>query len=745
MKQMTNRICSLLLTLVLFAGFLPVTTASAYTLEEKQEALVQTAWAYYDKGFAVQYDSTDLSIVPKGSYGPLRITHETPPEFATPDETFFSVCSDYAYQIYYDVFGYKLLKNAYSCWTGGLSRRVPGKDAICAYKYESSKDDTPREKAITEYCKHLQPGDIINGVSKIGGGGHAMVYVGDCLGNGKKYLLHCAGYKYNTQTGQDRPECHTGAIKEIPGQVVPCQGDTRYGGISLEPAEKYLQKRYSLANKSTVVLSIIRPLNEIGDDKYTLSPSAQARLQFPRLVINRTASGMRFRDVEAGSTVTLKVELTNNSKKAYSVPVKETVPEGVTFVQASEGANISGKDITWDVTLNAGETKVVSYDCTVTAKRGETVTFTGGSVSTIPSNTINIPIGGKHLTAAEHALLADIAAGKHKDLFRNVDRNIIPELVWQKVLNLNVSFPTPKEFFEETIESTVHKKKTVYALRSDLTGTAKEWRSMVVPELYGGFAHAEMDSHKRVLDLRCDYLRPGDVIYQYSNPAKPSVGQTLVYLGNNKFMRQTRSTGGAATATFFEWQKAHTFQLFYVLRPSLAYDDLHTLPAPAVPVDEKGFRFTDIQPIDWFYSNVRELASDGIIKGMTRTTFAPNGTLTYGQALKLIGMAVGEKEPTKSGAHWASGWLTLAKSKGWLASDVNLDGSITRLALCQIAAKAKGLTEQPAKNPFKDTNDKDVLALNKAKVIDGMTKTEFKPNELLTRAQISKIICALRD
>ncbi|MBR2896460.1 MAG: S-layer homology domain-containing protein, partial [Oscillospiraceae bacterium] len=41
--------------------------------------------------------------------------------------------------------------------------------------------------------------------------------------------------------------------------------------------------------------------------------------------------------------------------------------------------------------------------------------------------------------------------------------------------------------------------------------------------------------------------------------------------------------------------------------------------------------------------------------------------------------------------------------------------------------------------------DKDVLALNKAKVIDGMTKTEFKPNELLTRAQISKIICALRD
>jgi len=182
-----------------------------------------------------------------------------------------------------------------------------------------------------------------------------------------------------------------------------------------------------------------------------------------------------------------------------------------------------------------------------------------------------------------------------------------------------------------------------------------------------------------------------------------------------------------------------------VLRPTLAYDDIHNLPAVANPVDNKIFKFTDVQPSDWFYNNVRELASDGIIKGMTETTFAPNGTLTYGQALKLIGMAVGQKEPAKSGAHWASGWLTLAKSKGWLASDVNLDSNITRLALCQIAAKAKGLTEQPSTNPFKDTNDKDVLALNKAKVIDGMTKTEFKPNELLTRAQISKIIYALRE
>ena len=172
----------------------------------------------------------------------------------------------------------------------------------------------------------------------------------------------------------------------------------------------------------------------------------------------------------------------------------------------------------------------------------------------------------------------------------------------------------------------------------------------------------------------------------------------------------------------------------------MAFDDLHVSTAP-----EKEFKFTDVKQSDWFYTYVKDLVDDGTVNGMTETTFVPNGTLTYGQALKLIALAVGETEPAKSGTHWASGYLTLAKSKGWLSEDVNLDGTITRLALCGIAAKAKGLTEQPEANPFTDTDDKDVLALNKVGVINGMTETTFQPEGQLTRAQISKIIWVLRS
>ena len=155
-------------------------------------------------------------------------------------------------------------------------------------------------------------------------------------------------------------------------------------------------------------------------------------------------------------------------------------------------------------------------------------------------------------------------------------------------------------------------------------------------------------------------------------------------------------------------------------------------------------KFTDVKESDWYYAYVKDLVADGTVSGMTETTFAPNGNLTCGQALKLVALAVGEKEPAKSGTHWASGYLTLAKSKGWLTEDVNPDGAITRLQLCRIAAKAKKLTAQPEKNPFTDTADRDVLALSKAGVISGMTATEFKPEGLLTRAQIAKIIWTLR-
>ena len=579
MKKSMTRIGCFLLVLVLLAGLLPVLTvgAAATTLEEKQRAIVLTALAYFDKGRPVQYDSIELSVVAKGKGGARRITMETPPEFATKDETWFSVCSDYPYQCYFDVFGYKLCGNPVANWTGRLSRLEPGKDAICTFRYNSHTDTVDRTEAISQFCAQLQPGDVINTVKEISGNGHALFYIGDAFGDGTKYLVECSGYKYNTTLGEDRPECKPGAIETIEGKINPCVlPDSNDGGISLHPCEEWLLKEYG-PGRADLVLSCIRPLNEITDEQYPMSASAKARMQFPRLVYNRTANKTRFNDIEEGGTLTLSVELQNFSKNAYTVPVKEIVPEGVSFVKASEGAKVDGKNLSWDVAVPAGGSTTVSYDCTVTAKRGETITFAGGSASTIPSNTICIKVGGKHLTDAENAILADIPNGSYKPLYKGVTKEAFVPIVWQKILKLNVKLPTMQDAVNNMYKQIEFGGKRVYVLRDDLEGEWKTYRDMLVPEFAGGLRYGMMDTLHRVLDIRCEQLQPGDIVYEVANVAKPNKGEVMVYLGNEKFLRQVRSDGGAAVMDFFELQKAHTSELFFALRPTLAYDDVHTL------------------------------------------------------------------------------------------------------------------------------------------------------------------------
>ncbi|MBQ7565768.1 MAG: S-layer homology domain-containing protein, partial [Oscillospiraceae bacterium] len=86
--------------------------------------------------------------------------------------------------------------------------------------------------------------------------------------------------------------------------------------------------------------------------------------------------------------------------------------------------------------------------------------------------------------------------------------------------------------------------------------------------------------------------------------------------------------------------------------------------------------FTDVAESDWFYSFVKQMYTKKIISGMTATTFVPNGTLTYGQALKLLVAAIDTDVGNASSGHWASNYLAKAKEKGWIDGDVDLDGKI---------------------------------------------------------------------
>ena len=154
--------------------------------------------------------------------------------------------------------------------------------------------------------------------------------------------------------------------------------------------------------------------------------------------------------------------------------------------------------------------------------------------------------------------------------------------------------------------------------------------------------------------------------------------------------------------------------------------------------------FKDVKVSSWFGKYVIDLYNDGIINGTSATTYAPNDTLTWAAALKLLLVSNGDlKAADATGADWSKNAIAKAAELGLVAADLDGAKAISRLEFCQIAAKLNKLAESKTESKFTDCTDGYVMALVDAKVISGMTETTFEPAASLTRAQIAKILYQL--
>ena len=154
--------------------------------------------------------------------------------------------------------------------------------------------------------------------------------------------------------------------------------------------------------------------------------------------------------------------------------------------------------------------------------------------------------------------------------------------------------------------------------------------------------------------------------------------------------------------------------------------------------------FKDVKVSSWFGKYVIDLYNDGIINGTSATTYAPNDTLTWAAALKLLLVSNGNlRAADATGADWSKNAIAKAAELGLVAADLDGAKAISRLEFCQVAAKLNKLAESKTESKFTDCTDGYVMALVDAKVINGMTETTFEPAASLTRAQIAKIIYQL--
>ena len=160
--------------------------------------------------------------------------------------------------------------------------------------------------------------------------------------------------------------------------------------------------------------------------------------------------------------------------------------------------------------------------------------------------------------------------------------------------------------------------------------------------------------------------------------------------------------------------------------------------------------YSDVKETDWYYTYVRELSAKNVVGGYPDGTFQGSGTLTAGEALKLIMLAVGKPEQEPVNRHWASGYLALAESLGCLAVGEiqDLDSPISRLTIARVAAIAMGLEPRTGASPFADADSGYLLTMYEEKILNGTVvgrSRYFYPDDSINRAEVCAVVSRISN
>lgn len=152
----------------------------------------------------------------------------------------------------------------------------------------------------------------------------------------------------------------------------------------------------------------------------------------------------------------------------------------------------------------------------------------------------------------------------------------------------------------------------------------------------------------------------------------------------------------------------------------------------------------DVKTTDWYATYVTDLMAAGVLTGYEDNTFRSTNNVTYGEILKLVMLSTGYSEQSKTGTHWASGYVDRALSDGIISERVNPDAYADRAAVADIAAKAMKLAPVTGgTSPFTDSANGYARALYNAGIITGYEengRTYYRGANRIERSHIAAII-----
>ena len=530
-----------------------------YTREQMQEAILQTALAYYYHDPYVQYESNSAKMIKPFSIPVIRSSQKA--EDAEADQTVYTVCSDFGWRLYREVTGWSTTETSGGFLTEKISN-LPADHPMVVYKFRGDDGETDVTKAIAESRACLQVGDLITYYLK--DAGHMMVYVGDILGDGKEYVLHS--------------EAPGGGSTDFDTGVNPMEPN---GSISLQSFDQIVYskaKRYIFSSNVTR-FTITRPLDVLTAEGYSLTPEAAARLTYPRMEVRKTFDRGIFDGVQAGQTLSCTVRITNHSDAAYTaIPVTEPIPAGQTFVSADCGGVLTDGSVCWTADVPAGHTVELTYTIRVSGEPGDTLTFERGSAGGVGTRKTAMQVCGKPVDSAA------LAAVTESDLsgltFRDLDT---VNSVYKKLLDVDPGLPaTLSTLYSALFETATPYTTTPVLVRRETVSSGYQiYEKMLLQKhFYGRYAYTGDDTSNRVTEFLPERYQPGDIFVNVFGSNGAQIGSTAnielqIYLGGSRVLRCTKANGIQLTTFADTAAKNLRADFGFVLRPSLAYADIN--------------------------------------------------------------------------------------------------------------------------------------------------------------------------
>ncbi|MER2190058.1 MAG: S-layer homology domain-containing protein [Solibacillus sp.] len=205
--------------------------------------------------------------------------------------------------------------------------------------------------------------------------------------------------------------------------------------------------------------------------------------------------------------------------------------------------------------------------------------------------------------------------------------------------------------------------------------------------------------------------------------------------------------------------KKSTKQKFFTYSSALLVASTTVAFVAEVPVFAQTNPFTDVKETNSHYTAITTLYKDGIVTGVTSSTYKPGQAATRGEAALFLATALGlnmtavknpgfKDVPQSSKYYGAVAALHASGVVGGYGDTFKPDNTLTRAQLAKMLTL--GFTLEKATNTntkFTDVNKltdvptkQYIQTLIDYKITNGTTATTFSPNEKLTRAQLATFL-----